>query len=418
MAAKTLKRGEAVVWLPPRSGGETALRERASLSVLLGGDRAGGVRRMSIEALQGVRALWLVLDPRDCTLLSLVLPPLSGTRLAQALPHVVEDHLLQDVSECLIALGPSVEPGAARRLAVADREWLKIVLEAFERRGHRIQAIWPASEALPRTPTDWTLACVGQALTLRLGPDSVLGWPLPEAPEARQAALTGLLDAGRLMHPATLEPEALQAWVDDPSWTDVLQAVARERDLRLDCDLWRPAFDADLDLLGALPGRARRLWTGIDARTLRLPLGLAVACVLAGLLGLNLQWMQLLRERDAVRAGLERSFRAAVPSAQVVVDPLLQMSRHVNALRAASGQAGAQDALPMLSRLAEAMGPQASDALLGVEYREGRLRVRFRPERVDSRAMREQLGEACARSGLILRFDNDRDPTATIGVQG
>ena len=119
-----------------------------------------------------------------------------------------------------------------------------------------------------------------------------------------------------------------------------------------------------------------------------------------------------------MRLCLDRSFRAAVPSAQVVVDPLLQMNRHVDALRAASGQAGAQDALPLLSRLAEALGPVASDALLGVDYRDGRLRVRFRPERVDSRAMREQLREACARSGLILRFDNDRDPTATIGVQG
>jgi general secretion pathway protein L len=421
MAAKTLRRGEAIVWLPPRSGGESALRERACFTALLGGEPAGAARRLSLEALKGVRALWLVLDPRDCTLMSLVLPPLSGARLAQALPNAVEDQLLQDVSECVIALAPAETSGAPRRLAVADREWIDVLLQVFEQRGHRIQAIWPAAEALPKAESaesDWTLACVGEALTLRMSADSALGWPAPESPTQRLSALHSLVQAARLMRPAPLPTGTLQAWMDDPQWTEPLQVLARDHGLQLSAAPLQPAFDAAIDLLGAVPGRARRLWSRIDARALRLPVGLVLACVLSALIGLNLHWWQLLSERNAVRAGLEAAFRAAVPSAQVVVDPLLQMTRHVDALRTASGQAGAQDALPLLSRFAEALGPSATDALLSAEYREGRLRVRFRPERVDSRALRDQLREACARSGLLLRFDNEREATATVGVQG
>jgi general secretion pathway protein L len=155
-----------------------------------------------------------------------------------------------------------------------------------------------------------------------------------------------------------------------------------------------------------------------DAREWRLPAALAAACVLAALVGLNLHWAQLASEKDALRRGLEASFRSAFPSAQVVVDPVLQMTRQVAALRAGSGQTGPEDFAPLLERFAMAVGPGGVDALAGVEFREGRMKVRFQPQRVDGRAAREQLREACARAGLRLQFDNERDPTATVGLQG
>jgi general secretion pathway protein L len=55
--------------------------------------------------------------------------------------------------------------------------------------------------------------------------------------------------------------------------------------------------------------------------------------------------------------------------------------------------------------------------LAAVEYRDGTLKVRFQPQLVEGRAAREQLTEALARSGLRLRFDNERDPTATVVIQ-
>jgi hypothetical protein len=71
----------------------------------------------------------------------------------------------------------------------------------------------------------------------------------------------------------------------------------------------------------------------------------------------------------------------------------------------------------MMARLAQALGPVGADSLAAVEYREGRLKVRFQPQRVDGRAAREQLRETCARAGLRLQFDNEREPTATVGLQ-
>lgn len=435
MAAKTLKRGEAIVWLPPRSAGESALNDGAALTVLMGGAADAQPRRMSLEALQGVRALWLVLDPRDSTVLTVSLPPLKGARLLQALPNAVEEHLLQDPAECLLAISPAAAPDQPRQVAAADREWVELVLGTFESRGHRILGLWPAAEALPAGTQGPVVACVNQSILLRMGEAGAMGWPAPLHSEERLEQLKGVFQTASLLasvsapsagtsagsaaaSAASPEPLRLTAWVDHPDWISVVHDAAQAQGLAITVALLEPGFESRMDLLDARPARAKRLLANLDPAALRLPAVLAMACLLAWLIGLNLHWWQLLRERDSARATLEASFRAAVPAAQMVVDPLLQMSRHVASLSAAAGQPGAQDALPLLGRFAEALGPQAADALAAVEYSEGRLRVRFRAERVESRAAREQLQAVCARAGLQLRFDGEREPIATVTLAG
>lgn len=432
MAAKTLRRGEAIVWLPARSAGEARLREEPSLVALIGGTPEIQARRLSLDALQGIRSIWLVLDARDCTVLQAELPPISGARLLQALPNVVEEHLLQDPAECLLVLGPEVPAGQARLVAAADREWVELVLAAFEGKGHRIMGLWPAAEALPAAPRHGTLGCVNEGLVFRIGASDALGAPAPLREEERVEALRGLMRIAGLasqspgilsngsapLDQTVLEPSPLIAWIDQPDGSAAVAQAAQAESLSIEIRPLPASFDSRLDLLEARPARARRMIAQLDLAALRLPALLAMACVVAALIGLNLHSWQLRAERDSARAQLEAGFRAAVPSAQVVVDPLLQMTRHVAALSAAAGQTTAQDALPLLNQLALALGPQSADALAGVDYADGRMKLRFRPDRVESRAAREQLQAACAKVGLQLRFDNEREPTATLTAGG
>jgi general secretion pathway protein L len=155
-----------------------------------------------------------------------------------------------------------------------------------------------------------------------------------------------------------------------------------------------------------------------DWRDWRWPAGIAAASVAVALLGLNLHWAAMARERQEIRVSLERQFRSTFPEAQVVVDPLLQMNRQVATLRASSGQTGPDDFMPLLARFVQALGPRGDDALASLEYRDGALRVRFQPQRVEGRAAREQLVGSLSRQGLQLRFDNERDATATVSVRG
>lgn len=415
MAAAPLKRGEAVVWLPPRSEGERAFGSEARLLAIRGGDLSSGrVERVSLDGLQGVTQLRLVFDPRDVVLLTPTVPALSGARLQQALPNVVEDALLQDASACAIVPGPGL--GEGRRLvAVIDREWLEFTVGAFERRGMRVRSAWSAQLALPWSDAAWSIACVHDAIALRSGEHAGLGWTAGEDPDFRTEAIVAAFETAMA---GEMRPAALAAWVDGPGWQPSVERAAQRLGLPVEIRPLEVPASGGIDLLAGRAAAGRRMLASFDPRAWRVPAALALACGVAALAGLNLQWAQLAREKDAIRRSLESTFRGAFPQAQVVVDPVLQMDRQVAELRAASGQQGPTDLVPLLSRFASALGSSGIDALAGVEYRDGRLKVRFQPQRVDGRAAREQLREACARAGLSLQFDNERDPIATVGIRG
>jgi general secretion pathway protein L len=415
MAAAPLKRGEAVVWLPPRSEGERAFGSEARLLAVLGGERATGrIERVSLDGLHGVTQLRLIFDPRDVVLLTPVVPALSGARLQQALPNVVEEALLQDATACAIV--PGARLGDGRRLvAVIDRDWLEFTVGTFERRGMAVRSAWCAPLALPWTAGACSIACVRDAVAVRAGEHAGLGWTAGEDADFRTEAIVAAVETAIA---GSTRPGSLEAWVDDPSWQPQLERAAQRLGLPLRlAPLAVPASGGGLDLLAGRAAAGRRMLAAFDPRAWRIPALLALACAVTALLGLNLHWAQLAREKDVLRRALESTFRATFPQAQVVVDPVLQMNRQVASLRAASGQQGPEDLVPLLARFATALGSSGIDVLAGVEFRDGRLKVRFQPQRVDGRAVREQLREQCARAGLTLQFDNERDATATLGLR-
>lgn len=493
MAAQVLRKGQAIVWVPPRALGERAFATEACLLALLpigvgeklvgGGGVAAAVSgspgaarymRLSLDALPTLRSVTLVFDARDVTLLRVKLPPLSGARLRQALPNVVEDMLLQDAQQCGFALGPRSGDGE-RLVAAIDRSWLELVIGTFERRGAKVQAAWPAQLAVPPGPSGAALACVNDGLALRIGPVDGLGWQAGSETAERAEAIEALIAAAwpepaadasaaisdELAAPTTASdapavrdstastsgarrpaspegagapqaiaghgpaqepvaaggPRRLPVHVEGADWHEAVKVATARVGVMAELHALPVPVPAPVDLLAARQGNAARRWLAdIDWREWRVPAALAAGAAVVALLGLNLQWGMLAGERDALRAAIEARYRQAFPEVQVIVDPVLQMERQVADMRARAGQSAPEDFVPLLTRFAQALGSGANDALAGVEYRDGRLRVRFQAGQFEGRALRESLVQACQRLGLQLRFDGDREPTATVAM--
>jgi general secretion pathway protein L len=170
-------------------------------------------------------------------------------------------------------------------------------------------------------------------------------------------------------------------------------------------------------MLGRASGMKAAL-AQVDWRVWRAPVGLAAACVAAALIGLNVHWGLQASQKQAIRQAMEMKFRAAFPGTQAVIDPMLQMKRNVAVLRAQSGRVGPDDFVPLLGRFAQALGPKGLDAVAALDFRDGELKVRFNPIAATGTAARDALRQACARLGLRLQFDNERDLTAKVIVQG
>jgi general secretion pathway protein L len=445
MAAQVLKRGQAIVWVPPRSIGE---RQFAGAPVLLAmlpaavSEQVGGAAsaaghpvtvfgsasaaryvRVSLEALPALRQVTLVFDARDVNLLRVTVPPLSAARVQQALPNLVEDLLLQDAQACAYAVGAREDDTQQRLVAAIDRAWLEFVVGAFERRGIRVQAAWPAQLALPAGAGQVALACLNDGVALRSAVNDGIGWSAGSDAEARAEAIVCALDGIAPPPPASQAPDAAQprrriaVFVEDGSWqAPVLEAAARAG---VDVDVRALAFPvaAPIDLLSARAGTAARRWLAdVDWRAWRLPAAAAAASVVVALVALNLHWAMLSGESDRLRASIEQRYRDAFPGAQVIVDPMLQMQRQVASLRASAGQAGPDDFVPLLARFSQALGGQAIDAMASIEFREGNLRVRFRPGFVEGRTARDALVRAGQQLGLSVRFDAEREPTAAVAL--
>lgn len=402
MASPPLKRA-ALVRLPHRAAGERALSAEAVLGVRVPGASTGW-SPMSLEAMPKVRSVVLLLDARDVTLMTPKLPPLSGRRLAQAIPNLIEDLLLTDPQNCALAAGPAAGDGA-RLVAVTDRQWLAFVVGVFERRGLRVDAVWPAQLALPFAQGRWSAEAAGDCLVLRTGALSGLGWALPEDPTEAEAAFTAALEAGLS---AAERPSTVDAQLPSGPLRDAFSRAASGLGLG-----FAPASDVQpdaspVDVLEGLGSAARTRWASrIDWRSWRIPSALAAACLAAFLVGLNLDWAAMTRERAALRARMEASFRAAFPAAQVVVDPVLQMQRQLSELRLGAGRSGPSDFLPLLTRFADALGEGGVDALAGLEYRDGRLSVRPKAGALDDPMRREALRAACRQRGLVVEFQGE-----------
>ncbi len=403
MAAAPLK--HTTIWVPSRNVGERAFVNEPVLQVAFAprADAPFTVQRCSLAALPSMRSAVLVFDARDVALMRVKLPQLSGARLARAIPNVLEDQLLQDAHACTFVLGPQI--GADERLvAVIDRAWFEFVIGALERRGVRLAAAWPGQLALPLAPGTWSLSCLNDSLALRLSPTEGLGWFAGSQPADRSAAACALLDAAAALMP---KPSLLHVRFDDPAWRPCLEEAARHAGLAIQVSA--PAVDAacPVDLLSGREGNAGQRWlASVDWRTWRMPGLIAGGAIAAAIVGLNLHWAQLAQERSELRQRMEASFRQAFPKAQVVVDPLLQMQRQTADLRLRAGQSGPEDFLPLLTRFTQALGPRAADSLSSLEYRDGRLKARWRSGALNS-AGREALSAACQRAGLRVQFEAD-----------
>jgi general secretion pathway protein L len=228
MAVAPLKRGRAVVWLPPRSDGERAFGTEAHLLAFRGGQVAGSaIEKVSLDGLAGTTQVQLIFDARDVMLLMPEVPMLSGARLAQAVPNIVEDSLLQDAASCAFVIGPPLDSGR-RLIAVIDRAWLEFTVGAFERRGMKVRAAWPAQLTLPWRPGIWSIGCVRGGISLRTGPLQGLGWGASDDVDLRTESVVALLEAAMA---GGDRPEGLAHLVEDSaqrgSVVDISGEVAR-----------------------------------------------------------------------------------------------------------------------------------------------------------------------------------------------
>jgi general secretion pathway protein L len=426
-----------IVLLPPRDPAVPSQEWQLPDLPFLLLDKSGRTQRAGRSALAllpRASSTVLVVAARDLLMMPATLPPLKGPRLRQALPNVVEDQLIQDPQTCHIAVDPQPLAGGRRLLAIIDRGWFRYICEGFAAAGHRSVRAVPVTRCLPVVPfsappveEELETEAVSAASARPGGAAKAAAAPLAvEPPAPVVAAVLGSvvstapsLLAEVATHPAaervelaiargmqgeglavpvtavnsTLEalagaaPVSLYRLTDIPgsepgmgaSARGVAAHVSNAKPLPFE-QLARRALECRFDLcqfeFASQPWRLDRA----TLRRLRLPIALAVGALVIAIIGVNVQWLMLSRQRDAINTQMTELLLNTFPKTTVVLDAPDQMSRQMQQLRVAAGELSPDDFLSLSAGLARSLGPVPVNGLAALDYHDHRLEVTFKPE--------------------------------------
>jgi hypothetical protein len=196
-----------------------------------------------------------------------------------------------------------------------------------------------------------------------------------------------------------------------------LQAAGAESGLQIDVsqrDVDISAADGAVNLLQG-PFAQGGLFGGLSIAglpkmtfaTMKAPLVWAAVAVATFVAGMNAYFFKLESEARDLRAQMETAFRSAFPEATAVVDPVLQTQRQLSGLRARAGIASADDFSVLNAQLAQLLSTAPLGSVAGLEFREGALKVKFKPGTADNPGLQNALRAQAIQQGLNLRFEAD-----------
>lgn len=349
----------------------------------------------------------LLLAASDVSLLRIRVPPMSSARLRAALPNMLEEKLMSDPADCVLVAGPPIE--GMRTVAVVQRDWLEQLAVLCAEFGASSLAALPAQLCIPHQEGIISAAIAEHSsdldLVIRLSDDEGIGmaiWPDSAVSAAQEAVQTlcAVVSGGPV---ALYVPQA-----SVPAYRVVLDSALLQDRVTLFADNWaRWISGARAVGLNLMNGLGVSAGGGIDWRPWRWAIGLGVLLLLVNVISLNVDWLRLKREANALQNGMILTYRATFPKETVIVDPIVQIRQKIALAQHGSGQAAPDDFTALLAGFGDAwnfaMQGAQSLVIAGVEYHDNALLIKLKPDAAPPMA---QIKAALTQRHLSLSQQN------------
>lgn len=278
------------------------------------------------------------------------LPPGSqGAKLTSVLQGLLEDRLLDDPEQVHLVLplegALTARTGGKSLVAACGKAWLREALAPLQAKGLTVQRLVP--ELSPSdTPVLYFTGTPDQALPVLTYPQGVN--VLPSNTTHWQA------------FPQLSEPD-LRVCAEPAMVEQVQRQLQLLPELQATSQRWLAASQSPWDLAQGewAQGRQQQVMRHLQAglQSLRyapswfpVRLGL-ITLLLIQVIGLNVEAWQESQVSQKLQSQLPAMLKSTFPKVTVVIDPLLQMQREVDALRLASGSLSPSDFEPLLAAL-------------------------------------------------------------------
>ncbi|HKB58702.1 MAG TPA: type II secretion system protein GspL [Gallionellaceae bacterium] len=316
-----------------------------------------------------------------------------------ALPYLIEGRSLPDPEENHVVLA-SAPTGGRASLAIVDKAWLKRVTEACRTAGVPLRYALSEVLLLPRTVSGWTVAWDGQGGFVRTGGSAGMALDAGSA-EALPGVLRLLLGNPETPRPDAITvcpmPDASGAPAGMPRWDGVPVPLTQG-----DPWDWRRAplhnFGGNL-LVGALapPSRPLEWWP-----KLRPAVAIVLLLLFVEMLGTNLEWAMLARQRAELQEQMAASFRRAFGREAALVNAPLQMQRDMAELRHAKGVPDRGDFLTLMDLAARPLAGLPAGSVREFYFENGKLEVLVNANTLPEL---ERLQQSLRDAGLDVRAE-------------
>jgi general secretion pathway protein L len=415
-----------LIFLPPRLGagprGHFASGTVVPYVALSARESTRGEAPVALLPKAG--AVDLVFDSSDVFITAIELPKLSEGRLRMALPNILEDRLLAEATDCHFAFniprgGTGTTTIAAQPkmpVAVIDRGILTRALDVVTDAGFKVRAAYSEIYTVP-APAAGVLSvrvdrgrgiarsATHDGFAFDLTDDVV---PPALALAVRQLGIKRIQVFGR--DGARMAPlaQALNVQIDvnaqeaDPASTET------------GVNLLQGSF-AQGGMMGGFVGSSK---LSLSSRAVRIPLMWIAACAAVAVICMNAYNLKLESEERAIRSRMETSFRSTFPEVTTVADTMVQTKQKLAEVRARSGIASANDFSVLNARTAQLLSAAPVGSVASMEYRDGALKIKFKPGVADNPGLQNTLRSAALQQGLAIRFEGDGSArvTAATGV--
>lgn len=314
----------------------------------------------------------VLVNPLEVGLFAVEAPQLSGKKLKEALPFLVEPFLLNEPEENHVSLWPNLPNHAskAKLAAVLEKTRARAIVTACARQGLKLAAL--SCETL-RAPTGSAGAAwvSGTDFILVDGVDTPLLTPIAQMPVLKVMLQRRLQFSGTPdIDMNAGDHEWLTAQLGTPADISKLKRQARTPVDNLTALLAKSLLNTDeLRRMGMRPSS--------DANGLtRLLVPSLVLCAVA-VVGLNALAFKAKRHEAAIEADIAQQFSQALPNTPMVADPLLLIEREKRNLTAGLDTPNTQGVSALLHEAGLAMAQAPFNSMVDFAWADNVLSIRF-----------------------------------------
>lgn len=314
----------------------------------------------------------VLLNPTELGLFAVAPPKLSGSKLKEALPFLVEPFLLNEPEENHVSLWPGLpdHAGGAKLAAVLSKTRARDVVAACTQHGLKLVAL-SCEKLRERTGSEGAAWLSGQDFILVDGIDTPL-----LTPTAQPAVLKVMLQR-RLQQTGA---PVIQASANDHAWLSKqvggalgenrIQATPRAPIEPLPRLLNKSLLSVDeLRKMGMRPM--------VNELGLRKLLAPALVLLAVAVVGLNALAFKAYRATAAIEEQIAESFAQALPNTPMVADPLLLIEREKRSLNAGLDTSNAQGVSALLHEVGLAMDQAPFNSMADFAWADNSLSLRF-----------------------------------------